>query len=103
MKAAEYARLYRTKAWHRLRAITLRDNPLCVYCEQLGRLEPATVVDHVVPHKGDEGLFFNGELASMCKSCHDGAKKRLEMSGRLVGHDAAGGPLDAAHHWNNSK
>lgn len=100
MKAAEYARLYRTKAWHRLRTITLRDNPLCVYCEQLGRLTPATVVDHVVPHKGDEGLFYDqGNLQSLCKPCHDSVKARQEARGVLVGSNENGYPVDPSHHW----
>ena len=41
----------------------------------------ATVADHIRPHKGDRDAFFNGELASLCKSCHDSRKKAMENTG----------------------
>jgi 5-methylcytosine-specific restriction protein A len=32
----------------------------------------ATVVDHVVPHRGDQRLFWDpGNWAPSCKPCHD--------------------------------
>jgi 5-methylcytosine-specific restriction protein A len=58
--------------WRRARAAYLRRHPLCVSCAAAGRLEPATVVDHVVPHRGDPGLFWNpGNWAALCKRCHN--------------------------------
>jgi 5-methylcytosine-specific restriction protein A len=43
-----------------------------VLCKAAGRLEPATVVDHVVPHRGDERLFWDkGNWQGLCKRCHD--------------------------------
>jgi 5-methylcytosine-specific restriction protein A len=58
--------------WRRARAAYLARHPLCVRCREVGRLEPATVVDHVVPHRGDPVLFW-GETnwAALCKRCHD--------------------------------
>ena len=44
--------------------------PLCAHCLRQGVIEPATDVDHVIPHQGDEELFWRGELQSLCKSCH---------------------------------
>lgn len=67
----------------------------------MGRKRLATVVDHKVPHKGDEALFFNPlNLQALCKRCHDSAKQMLEVSGVLPGCDAAGQPIDPGHHWN---
>ena len=41
-------------------------------CEQQGRITPATVVDHIVPHKGNLELFWaESNLQALCKSCHD--------------------------------
>ena len=40
-------------------AAYLERHPLCVACRAEGRLEPATVVDHVVPHRGDLVLFWD--------------------------------------------
>jgi len=58
--------------WRRARALFLKQNPLCAECLRENRLTPATVVDHIVPHRGDEKLFWDqGNWQSLCKSCHD--------------------------------
>ena len=37
-----------------------------------GMLTPATVVDHVIPHRGDQKLFWDEDnWQALCKSCHD--------------------------------
>lgn len=42
-------------------------NPYCTKCDDI-----ATVVDHIIPHKGDMVLFWNtGNWQSMCKRCHE--------------------------------
>lgn len=93
--------LYDRSEWKRLRREQLREEPLCVFCNRVGRTIPATVVDHIKPHRGDETLFFDPDnLQSLCKCCHDATKQRFEKSGTLAGSDVAGIPLDPAHHWN---
>ena len=63
--------------WRRARAAYLRRHPLCVTCGAAGRLEPATVVDHVVPHRDAPGLFWDrANWQSMCKACHDAKTAR---------------------------
>jgi 5-methylcytosine-specific restriction protein A len=58
--------------WQRVRAAYLAANPLCVHCQADGRITEATVVDHIIPHKGDEALFYEeGNFQSLCKRCHD--------------------------------
>jgi 5-methylcytosine-specific restriction protein A len=58
--------------WRRARALFLRQHPLCVQCLQENRLTPATVVDHIIPHRGDEKLFWDqGNWQAICKTCHD--------------------------------
>ena len=50
----------------------LADNPLCVHCSASGKVTPSTVVDHIIPHKGDEDLFWEQDnWQALCKSCHD--------------------------------
>jgi len=101
MAAATYKHLYNTKRWYRLRHAQLSKHPLCSLCAKLGKVTPATVVDHRKPHRGDEELFFDeNNLDSMCKPCHDGAKQQMEKSGTLRGCDLGGVPLDSNHHWN---
>ena len=57
--------------WRRLRAIHLRDNPYCVTCERMGKLEKAVDVDHIIPHKGDDALRLDpANLQSLCKWHH---------------------------------
>lgn len=68
------------RAWWAARLAYLRAHPLCVRCQRQGRLTPATVVDHVTPHKGDMGAFWQREWQGLCKRCHD-AKTALEDGG----------------------
>lgn len=101
MDSRPWRHLYSTKRWHRLRWHQLQAEPLCRYCAAMGRTTAATVVDHITPHKGDESLFHDpANLQSLCKPCHDSAKQAEEKSGRVIGGDANGVPLDPNHHWN---
>src|SRR3546814_15790813 len=45
--------------WQAARAGFLRSHPLCVMCVEEGRTTVATVVDHKVPHRGDQRLFWD--------------------------------------------
>lgn len=68
--------------WQKCREAYLVRHPLCVFCEKANRIEIATVVDHIVPHKGDQKLFWDrSNWQGLCKACHDGDKKLIE-SGR---------------------
>jgi 5-methylcytosine-specific restriction enzyme A len=63
--------------WRRARAAYLALNPLCVRCQAQGRIRAATVVDHVVPHRGDPKLFWDeANWAALCKPCHDAKTAR---------------------------
>ncbi|MGC4075432.1 MAG: HNH endonuclease signature motif containing protein [Rubrivivax sp.] len=67
--------------WERAREGYLRANPLCRTCQAQQLLELATVVDHIVPHKGDMGLFWDRtNWQPLCKPCHD-AKTAIEDGG----------------------
>jgi hypothetical protein len=66
-----------------------------------GKAEPATVVDHVERHFGDEEKFWKGELQSVCRSCHEVRKKFIESRGYAKDVDpATGWPKDALHPAN---
>lgn len=50
----------------------LQSHPLCAECRKLGRYTKATVVDHIVPHRGDQKLFWDrSNWQPLCKACHD--------------------------------
>lgn len=47
-------------------------HPLCEKCREQGRFVKAEVVDHIVPHRGDEKLFWDkSNWQALCKRCHD--------------------------------
>lgn len=71
-----------TWRWHKARTAFLRENPLCVMCRAEGRTTEAQVVDHIVPHRGDEKLFWDrSNWQSLCKPHHNSDKQMLEKSG----------------------
>ena len=45
--------------WRVARKHYLRRYPLCLECQREGKLAPATVVDHIIPHRGDVDLFWD--------------------------------------------
>jgi len=57
--------------WEARRLRHLQKHPLCVHCQREGIVRAATVVDHIVPHKGDRALFDDdNNLQSLCASHH---------------------------------
>lgn len=65
--------------WRKARETYLRRHPLCVHCAEQSRVEPATVVDHITPHKGDSMLFWDTDnWQALCRRCHNAWKQRLE-------------------------
>lgn len=69
--------------WQQARAQYLRAHPLCCYCEREGLVTPATVVDHIIPHRGDERLFWDeSNWAPLCARCHSSTKAREEAAVR---------------------
>jgi 5-methylcytosine-specific restriction protein A len=70
--------------WRRAREAFLSRHPLCE-CPECGagaiRALAATIVDHIVPHRGDAKLFWNQKnWQAMAKPCHD-AKTAREDGG----------------------
>jgi 5-methylcytosine-specific restriction protein A len=58
--------------WRQYRLTYLLSNPLCCLCNAAGRVTPATVVDHIVAHKGNEQLFWDPtNHRAVCRPHHD--------------------------------
>ena len=72
---------YQIQKWRRRRLLQLRIEPLCAFCLRRGLAVPATIADHIEPHRGDPIAFYTGRLQSLCKSCHDSEKKYIENRG----------------------
>lgn len=61
--------------WRRARTYYLSQHPICVRCGDI-----ATVVDHIIPHKGDMNLFWSANnWQPLCKPCHD--RKTVQEDG----------------------
>lgn len=61
--------------WDKARAGYLKSHPTC----RCGA--PATVVHHVIRHKGDKALFWDkSNWQTVCKPCHDGPLQSAERS-----------------------
>lgn len=65
-----------TTDWDRARKEFLLLNPVCAICG-----EPATVVDHITPHKGDKALFWSvANWQPLCARHHNSLKQRQERA-----------------------
>ena len=95
-------RLYSRAKWKTLRGDQLRKQPHCESPHCIDTGVPATVVDHIDPHRGDERKFYSrNNLQSLCKHCHDKFKQSKEKGG--AGFDSGckpdGYPLNGTHSW----
>jgi 5-methylcytosine-specific restriction protein A len=62
--------------WRKARDQYLQAHP---HCQRCGK--PATLVDHIIPHRGDKALFwFPGNWQPLCTPCHNSAKQREERN-----------------------
>jgi 5-methylcytosine-specific restriction endonuclease McrA len=53
----------------------LAAHPLCIMCQRQGRTTAATIVDHIVRHKGNVTLFWDeANWQPLCKQHHDRTK-----------------------------
>jgi 5-methylcytosine-specific restriction protein A len=79
-------KLYDTPFWRLRSKRFLRENPLCKDPDGKhgGFPVPATVVDHIIPHRGDIELFSaESNLQGLCKGCH--SRKTLRETRQDVG------------------
>ena len=75
-----WRRFYSTLQWRALRARQLTSEPYCERHKARGETVLATIVHHVLPHRGDWHLFITSELQSLCKSCHDSEAQAEEAA-----------------------
>ena len=87
----------KTVRWYRMRKHQLDLEPCCKYCLREGRVEAATVADHVIPHRGNATLFWEGKLQSLCAFHHNSTKKQEEARGYAFDVGMDGLPVDPKH------
>jgi len=112
-------RLYHTAAWLRLQEWQVSLEPLCRFCLELGRTNDGSltyaghrqtnqnrrflVADHIIAHKGDEGLFFDPDnLQTLCPDHHDRTKQQEERRGYSQTRGDDGWPIDPRHPANRT-
>ena len=100
MPLSARARGYGTR-WEKARVGHLLDHPLCAMCLADGMVTSAKVVDHIVPHRGDQTLFWSkANWQSLCTTHHNATKQRIEARGIAIGCDTTGQPIDPTHPWH---
>lgn len=68
-----------TAQWDKQAKRYLAEYPLCCGCEAIGRVEPATLVDHIEPHRGSRAKFWDeGNWQPSCDWHHNAVKPLLE-------------------------
>lgn len=93
-----------TSAWDKARRTFLAHHPHCAMCAKSGQTVAASVVDHVIPHRGDQALFWDKtNWQPLCAKHHNATKQRMERRAEAFGADVAGRPLDPAHPWNRGR
>lgn len=82
--SAEYHSWYSKPIWtDRLRPAQLVREPFCRVCAAKGWRTKATVVDHIVPFRGDWDLFVSASNhQSLCKFHHDQKTAREQAQER---------------------
>lgn len=61
------------RKWRKARTafITRPENVLCVQCKAQGHIRRADEVDHIIPHKGDQAIFWNeANWQPLCRMHH---------------------------------
>jgi len=79
-KGSVTEKMRRSPLFLRKRKSFLVRHPLCVECLKRDEVTAATVLDHVIPHKGDAKLFWDEDnWQSLCKPDH--SRKTNEYDG----------------------
>jgi len=80
-KDQPWRKWYSLRIWRDIRAAQLTSEPLCQRCRSQGAAVLATVVHHVMPHRGDWTRFVSGPFESLCAPCHDSEAQAEERAG----------------------
>ena len=91
-ESAEYHSWYNLPIWTKqLRPAQLLREPFCRECAKRGDCTCATVVDHVVPFRGDWAKFVDpANHQSLCERCHN-RKTATECANRRKNRKNFGG------------
>lgn len=75
------ARLGYGTAWQKARKRFLLTHPLCVECLKEGQYVRATDVDHILPHRGNQTLFWDeNNWQALCHRCHSRKTRQQDQT-----------------------
>lgn len=70
---------YGLARWRHLRAAVMLAEPFCRVCRARGLKVLTVDVDHIRPHRGNAGLFWDrANLQGLCRTCHSEKTARGE-------------------------
>lgn len=70
-RRADNQKFYNSTRWRKTRKIYLMQNPVCVQCQEAGRITAGAVVDHIKPiNEGGAELDYDN-LQTLCHRCHN--------------------------------
>lgn len=71
--------------WKKARLTFLIKHPLCAYCLRENKVVSATIVDHVIPHKGNIKLFWDiSNWNSLCEMHHNKKTAKEGAFGNVI-------------------
>lgn len=91
-KTRENAKLYNSAKWKATREQQRSLHPLCARCLCEGRVTQTAHIDHVFPHRRDQGRFMANLFQGLCHSCH--TLKTIEESKGVIQHWTANGLVE---------
>lgn len=95
-RKSPWSHLY-DRRWSEYSKARLAQHPLCVRSLAKGKIVPAEVTDHIVPHRGDLTLFWDkNNHQSLSKEEHD-----LKTATEDGGFGRSPSPLDATNRGSN--
>jgi 5-methylcytosine-specific restriction enzyme A len=100
-QTAPWREWYGLQRWKRRARHQLKVDPLCAGCLAKGKVTPATIADHCVPHRGDWNEFRLGRLQSLCADCHN-RKWADDRRGYRCDIDDDGLPIDPGLPFNRA-
>ena len=58
--------------WQKYRKTFISEHPICEECIKKGILTTTFAVDHIIPHNGDQELFWDpNNHQGLCETCHN--------------------------------
>jgi len=62
---------YNSRAWRKLSKHYKLKHPLCVSCENQGRVTPSQVTDHITPIDKGGAKWDSSNFQALCHKCHN--------------------------------